>query len=216
MTGLYVVTEAYRFLMVVAAMLVCLGHGSNDVANAITPLLVLFQTPDNPVDKKAFMIGSVGIAIGLLTLGHKVMETVGRKVIKLNFVRGFCAQYATAIAVIVGSMFGLPLSTTHCMVGSLFGIVLAERYDFVRLAYCGEDQMPEQSEMEISTFMTQEQEEEEEKKMETPLPTPRTARGTSSSSLNYSLMLTIVAWWLVTVPVAFIVAYLLEKVETAI
>lgn len=80
-------------------------------------------------------MGSLGIAAGLLILGYKVMETVGKKVIKLNFVKGFCAQFATAVAIICGSLLGLPLSTTHCMVGSLLGIVLAEKLPFVRFAY---------------------------------------------------------------------------------
>lgn len=80
-------------------------------------------------------MGSLGIAAGLLTLGYMVMETVGKKVLKLNFVKGFCAQFATAVSVICGSLLGLPLSTTHCMVGSLLGIVLAEKIPFVRLAY---------------------------------------------------------------------------------
>jgi PiT family inorganic phosphate transporter len=68
------------------------------------------------------------------------METVGKKVIKLNFVKGFCAQFATAVSVIIGSMLGLPLSTTHCMVGSLLGIVAAEKLNFVKFAYLDETQ----------------------------------------------------------------------------
>lgn len=68
------------------------------------------------------------------------METVGKKVIKLNFVKGFCAQFATAVSVICGSLLGLPLSTTHCMVGSLLGIVAAEKLKFVKFAYLDETQ----------------------------------------------------------------------------
>jgi PiT family inorganic phosphate transporter len=68
------------------------------------------------------------------------METVGKKVIKLNFVKGFCAQFATAVSVIIGSMLGLPLSTTHCMVGSLLGIVAAEKLNFVKFSYLDETQ----------------------------------------------------------------------------
>jgi len=68
------------------------------------------------------------------------METVGKKVIKLNFVKGFCAQFATAVSVIIGSMLGLPLSTTHCMVGSLLGIVAAEKLKFVQFSYLDETQ----------------------------------------------------------------------------
>jgi PiT family inorganic phosphate transporter len=121
--------------MVVTAMLVCLAHGSNDVANAITPLLVVEAAHGNPESKDGYWVGSIGIALGLITLGRIVMDTVGKKVIKLNFVKGFCAQFATAIAVIIGSLLGLPLSTTHCMVGSLLGIVAAEKIKSVKYAY---------------------------------------------------------------------------------
>jgi inorganic phosphate transporter, PiT family len=95
--GIYIMTEMYRFLMVLAAMMVCLAHGSNDVANAITPLLVVQNAnsmANNGVayqGKSGYWIGSIGIAAGLLILGHKVIETVGKKVVKLNFVVGFCA-----------------------------------------------------------------------------------------------------------------------------
>lgn len=129
--------------MVVAAMLGCLAHGSNDVANAITPLLVIESAHGHTGSKDGYWIGSIGITLGLMTLGYKVMETVGKKVIKLNFVKGFCAQFATAIAVIFGSLLGLPLSTTHCMVGSLLGIVAAEKLRFVKYAYVQNSQLAE-------------------------------------------------------------------------
>ena len=141
---MYIVSEEYRFLMVVAAMLVCLAHGSNDVANAITPLLVV-QEAHNPdsQSKLGYWIGSIGISLGLLTLGYKVMETVGKKVIKLNFVKGFCCQFSTAVSVICGSLLGLPLSTTHCMVGSLLGVVFSEYLNFVKFSYVEESQVDE-------------------------------------------------------------------------
>ena len=62
-----------------------------------------------------------------LLLGFKVMETVGKKVVKLDYAKGFAAQFATAMSVNTGSIFGLPLSTTHCMVGSLLGLILVQK-----------------------------------------------------------------------------------------
>ena len=71
-------------------MLVCMGHGSNDVANSISPLLqVLSDDGDNL--EYAYLVGSTGITLGLLVLGYKVMETVGKKVVKLDFAKGFSA-----------------------------------------------------------------------------------------------------------------------------
>lgn len=94
--------------MVFSSFLVCLAHGSNDVANAISPLKVLLDNraqKDNKLlnqtnqfenkvdysDKTAFFIGSAGIALGLLILGKKVMLTVGSKIVILDFYKGFTA-----------------------------------------------------------------------------------------------------------------------------
>ena len=88
----------------------------------------MFMDPWGPINhsmKTAYLIGSIGIALGLLVLGYKVMETVGKKVVKLDFPKGFSAQFATAFAVILGTVLGMPLSTTHCMVGALLGLKLA-------------------------------------------------------------------------------------------
>jgi len=74
--------------LVQAACLVCLAHGSNDVANSIVPLLVELDIQGKKTNF-AYWIGGLGIAIGLMTLGFKVMETVGKKVIKLDFYKGF-------------------------------------------------------------------------------------------------------------------------------
>ena len=80
-------------------------------------------------------MGAGGISLGLICLGYIVMETVGKKVVRLDFVKGYCAQFSTAIAVICGSILKIPLSTTHCMVGALFGIIIANKMDFVKRAY---------------------------------------------------------------------------------
>lgn len=120
--------------MVMAAMLVCLAHGSNDVANAIAPLIVVAGAYDRN-ERVPYYLGATGISIGLICLGYKVMETVGKKVVKLDYPKGFCAQFSTAICVICGSILKIPLSTTHCMVGALFGIIIANKMDFVKRAY---------------------------------------------------------------------------------
>lgn len=84
------ICEVYRYMMVGSAMMVCLAHGANDVANSISPLLTVFKS-HGIKDNKAYLIGSLGIALGLLLIGYKVMETVGKKVIKLDFAKGFSA-----------------------------------------------------------------------------------------------------------------------------
>ena len=103
-----------------------MAHGSNDVGNAISPLLIVMNTQNYP-EKTSFFIGSIGIALGLGILGYRVMETVGKGLIKLDFMKGFAAQFATATCVCFGSSLGLPLSTTHCCIGAVFGVHLAAK-----------------------------------------------------------------------------------------
>ena len=83
----------------------------------------------------AYLIGSIGMALGLLLLGYKVMKTVGKKVVKLDFPKGFSAQFSTAFSVMLSTIFGLPLSTTQCAVGSLFGIILSNNFTMVKRVY---------------------------------------------------------------------------------
>jgi PiT family inorganic phosphate transporter len=80
----------YKYLMILAACSVSLAHGSNDVSNAISPLLNAFKLYD--INKNiAYGIGSSGITLGLLLMGHRVMETLGKKVVKLDYQKGFSA-----------------------------------------------------------------------------------------------------------------------------
>lgn len=121
-------------MVFMADMLVCLAHGSNDVANAIAPLIVVANVDDRN-GRVPYYLGGVGISAGMILLGYKVMETVGKKVVKLDYCKGFCAQFAVAVCVIFGSILKIPLSTTHCMVGALFGILVCNKLDFVKRAY---------------------------------------------------------------------------------
>jgi inorganic phosphate transporter, PiT family len=82
--------KALRVFMVVAAMMVCLGHGANDVSNSISPLVIAAQANGSD-GKYPYYVGATGIALGLLTLGKKVMETVGKNIIEFDFAKGYCA-----------------------------------------------------------------------------------------------------------------------------
>lgn len=76
--------------MVVSAFLVCLSHGSNDVGNAISPLIVILKL-ENINSRYSYVLGSFGIALGLLILGERVMRTVGKEIVVLDFQKGFAS-----------------------------------------------------------------------------------------------------------------------------
>jgi len=106
-----------------------LAHGSNDVANSISPLIVIFDLHN--VDRNyAYWLGAAGIAIGLCCLGKRTLDTVGKKVIELNYLRAFGVQFGGAITIMLGSKLGLPLSTTHSIIGGIAGIAIVDRKEF--------------------------------------------------------------------------------------
>ncbi len=127
------VESVFSVLMVVTACAMAFAHGSNDVANAIDPLSAVVSTIENSGQIAAqsqiawwiLPLGGIGIVIGLATLGHKVMATVGTGITELTPSRGFAAQLATASTVVLASGTGLPISTTQTLVGAVLGVGFA-------------------------------------------------------------------------------------------
>jgi sodium-dependent phosphate transporter len=72
------------------------------------------------------VVGGVGIVLGLATYGYKIMRVLGVKMVRLTNSRGYCVELSAAAVIIVGSRYGLPLSTTHCLVGAVTGVGLVE------------------------------------------------------------------------------------------
>ena len=127
------VESIFSVLMVITACAMAFAHGSNDVANAIGPLSAVVATVNSMgvIGAKSEIawwilpLGGVGIVIGLATLGHKVMATVGTGITELTPSRGFAAQLATASTVVLASGTGLPISTTQTLVGAVLGVGFA-------------------------------------------------------------------------------------------
>ncbi|MFV8781240.1 inorganic phosphate transporter [Microbulbifer sp. SA54] len=126
------VERVFAILMVFTACAMAFAHGSNDVANAVGPLAAVVNTVQmGAVTAKASMpswillLGGAGIVVGLATYGFKVMATIGRKITELTPSRGFAAELGAASTVVVASGTGLPISTTHTLVGAVLGVGLA-------------------------------------------------------------------------------------------
>ncbi|MEG4066495.1 inorganic phosphate transporter [Microcoleus sp. Pol11C2] len=126
---------------VLSACFVAFSHGSNDVGNAVAPLAAIayirrtgsFPSEDFSVPLWILVVGGAGIVIGLAIWGKNVIATVGEKIIELQPSGGFCAELATATTVLLASRFGLPVSTSHALVGAVVGVGLIKAWKTVRL-----------------------------------------------------------------------------------
>lgn len=119
---------------VCSACFVAFAHGSNDVGNAVAPLVIIsgiYTTQSIPdvgtaVPLWILLLGGLGIVAGLAVAGQKVMTTVGKNIILLQPSSGFCAELAAATTILLASQWGLPVSTTHALVGGVVGIGLTQ------------------------------------------------------------------------------------------
>ncbi len=141
----HTVERVFAVLMVVTACGMAFAHGSNDVANAIGPLAAVISVAQHGVvDQSArlplwvLMLGAGGIVFGLATLGIKVITTVGSRVTELTPTRGFAAELAAASTIVVASGTGIPISTTHTLVGAVLGVGLARGIAAIRLGVVGQ------------------------------------------------------------------------------
>jgi len=127
------VEKVFAPMMLFTACAMAFAHGSNDVANGIGPLAAVIsiinsggevmQESELPI--WILLLGGAGIVLGLVTLGYRVMMTVGKKITELTPSTGFCAQLAAATTVVIASRTGLPVSTTHILVGAVLGVGIA-------------------------------------------------------------------------------------------
>ena len=114
--------------------------GANDVANAIGPVAaILGVLKTNTISTHSLIptwllgLGGIGIVIGLATWGWRVIETVGRKITELTPTRGFAAELGAAVTILFASKLGLPISTTHALVGAVLGVGMARGLNALNL-----------------------------------------------------------------------------------
>jgi PiT family inorganic phosphate transporter len=131
-TRMEAVEKVFIVLQILTACALAFAHGSNDVANAIGPLAAAVNVLEGgSLESKAtvapwmLMVGGFGIIVGLATWGYRVIETVGNRITELTPSRGFAAQLAAATTIVLASRVGIPVSTTHILVGGVLGVGLA-------------------------------------------------------------------------------------------
>ncbi len=127
-----VAEQIFRYLQVMTSCYVSFGTGANDVANAIGPIAGIYYIYSTgmvaekaPVPVTLLAFGGAMICVGLCTWGYRVIDTMGSKITELTSVRGFTVEFSAATVVLIASMLGLPVSTTHAAVGAFVGVGLA-------------------------------------------------------------------------------------------
>jgi PiT family inorganic phosphate transporter len=140
----HTVERVFGVLMIVTACGMAFAHGSNDVANAIGPVAAVIgvaQTgavaAQSALSPWVLILGGGGIVIGLATFGRHVIATVGKKITQLTPSRGFAAELAAATTIVIASGTGIPVSTTHTLVGAVLGVGLARGIEAIDLRVVG-------------------------------------------------------------------------------
>ncbi len=130
-TQYHCVEKLFVFLQILSACLIAFAHGANDVANAIGPVAAVITalkthslSAQAEIPSWLLALGGGGIVIGLATWGWRVIETIGRKITELTPTRGFSAEFGAAITILFASKLGLPISSTHALVGAVLGVGL--------------------------------------------------------------------------------------------
>ncbi|XP_061116492.1 sodium-dependent phosphate transporter 1-B-like [Conger conger] len=123
------VSLLFQFLQILTACFGSFAHGGNDVSNAIGPLIALWLVYDTgkvisntPTPIWLLLYGGIGICAGLWVWGRRVIQTMGKDLTPITPSSGFSIELASAVTVVIASNIGLPVSTTHCKVGSVVAV----------------------------------------------------------------------------------------------
>ena len=139
------VERVFGVLMIFTACSMAFAHGSNDVANAIGPLAAINSVianngifeAESALPMWILLLGGFGIVTGLAMWGHRVIKTIGKNITELTPSRGFAAEIAAATTVVIASGTGIPISTTHTLVGAVLGVGLARGIGALNLSVIG-------------------------------------------------------------------------------
>ena len=224
------VNELFTVPLIFAAALLSFAHGANDVANAVSPLAGIYDAiitgglrSKTEIPIWVLLVGALGIALGLALYGPRLIRTVGSEITELDRTRAFCVAIAAAITVIFASQLGLPVSSTHIAVGGVFGVGFLREYIKVNYSRMIEeiklhhaDDSPEEVEAFLARFEAATVGErstmlrELKERKTTPLLDKAERKSLRKihrlELVKRTLLLRIVAAWVVTVPIAASIA----------
>lgn len=135
------IEEYFIPLTVVTGCSMAFAHGSNDIANLINPLTVIIHSIDNVAEPlqnfhlpvSYFLLGGIGIVVGMATFGFRVIKTIGTCITRLTPSKAFCASLAASGTVVMATQFGFPVSTTHTLVGAVLGVGIASGIESISI-----------------------------------------------------------------------------------
>jgi len=149
------INTLFTLPLICAAALLSFAHGANDVANAVGPLAAIADAARSgavsgsaPIPLWVMVVGAVGIALGLMLYGPRMIRKVGSEITELDQMRAFCIAMSAAVTVILASQLGLPVSSTHIAVGGVFGVGFLREFlkrrhanaiEFIKMQHAGED-----------------------------------------------------------------------------
>jgi PiT family inorganic phosphate transporter len=144
------IRELFHIPLICAAALLSFAHGANDVANAVGPLAAIVDsaTSGGIASKKVgipswvLFVGAIGISVGLMLFGPKLIQTVGSQITRLNPMRAYCVALSAAITVIIATTMGLPVSSTHIAIGAIFGVGLFREWKTSRQTHINHGKFP--------------------------------------------------------------------------
>jgi PiT family inorganic phosphate transporter len=239
------VNQLFTWPLVCSAALLSFAHGANDVANAVGPLAAIYEAVKTGViAAKAgtplwiMVLGALGLAVGLALYGAKLIRTVGKEITELDQMRAYSIAMAATVTVIVASQLGMPVSTTHISIGAVFGVgflreLLKVNYAKMEAAVRAGHQGIDREEVEAYMLRFEAAEVQEKKQMLAEMKQRAKVRGLDGAVfakgerkafkkaykkeiVKRSVVMRIIAAWIVTVPATAVIAALLFHLVAAV
>ncbi|MBL0917556.1 MAG: inorganic phosphate transporter [Hydrogenophaga sp.] len=239
------VNHLFTWPLICSAALLSFAHGANDVANAVGPLAAIYEAVKaGAVATKAgtpmwiMVLGALGLSVGLALYGARLIRTVGKEITELDQMRAYSIAMAATITVIVASQLGMPVSTTHISIGAVFGVgflreLLKVNYAKMEATVRAGHQGADREEVEAYMLRFEAAEVQEKKQMLAEMKQRAKVRGLDGAVFDKgerkafkkaykkeivkrSVVLRIVAAWIVTVPATAVLAALLYHLVAAV